>query len=162
MTGNAKKIVHIPYVLYHNFIEESKFDFEEYIAGSAKQNLKCIKEHFKAKDMDVSYSESAIPGIYIIAKNYEFYEKISIIIPFKDKISLLKKCINSIREMTSYPDYEIVLVPNNCEEPESFEYLEKIKSAGCDIEILEYNKFFNFSSLHNEVVNEVKGKIYCC
>ncbi len=55
-------------------------------------------------------------------------EKVSIIIPTKDKVDYLAACITSILEKTSYPDYEIIIVDNGSSDPETLSYLGKLKS----------------------------------
>jgi len=82
---------------------------------------------------------------------------ISIIIPFKDKIELLAKCVFSVLEKTTYNDYEIILVDNQSIENATKLFLKKIKNNP-KIKILSYNKPFNFSAINNFAVQYVEGE----
>jgi GT2 family glycosyltransferase len=82
---------------------------------------------------------------------------ISIIIPFKDKIELLEKCIESIFQKSSYQNYEVILVDNNSKEKKTFVYLESLKN-NVQIEFLKYEEIFNFSAINNFAVEYVNGE----
>jgi len=83
--------------------------------------------------------------------------KISIIIPFCDKIGLLQKCLVSILRKTSYQNYEIILVDNKSKESETSEYLKSSRSNK-KIKILEYSKPFNFSAINNFAAKQTIGE----
>lgn len=83
--------------------------------------------------------------------------KISIIIPFHDHVGLLRRCLKSISEKTSYLDYEILLVDNNSSDKETAGYLKSI-SGDSKISIVEYNKPFNFSAINNFAAEQVSGE----
>ena len=53
---------------------------------------------------------------------------VSILIPNKDQVDSLDKCLRSIEEKTDYHNYEIVIIENNSEKEETFRYYEKISS----------------------------------
>lgn len=82
---------------------------------------------------------------------------ISIIIPFKDKVELLQKCVESILSKTSYQDYELVLVNNGSSEKQTLEYLKSLENDQ-KIRIFKYDKLFNFSAINNFVAKQVKGE----
>jgi GT2 family glycosyltransferase len=84
---------------------------------------------------------------------------ISIIIPTKDKVDLLQQCIDSIQKQTTYPNYEILVIDNNSQLPESFQYFEKLKREG--VQVLTDSRAFNFSALNNMAVQHAKGEYLC-
>ena len=81
---------------------------------------------------------------------------ISIIIPFKDKVQLLEKCLASILKKTSYQDYEVLLIDNQSLETKTLKYLETLKDNP-KISILKYEKPFNFSAINNFAATKAKG-----
>lgn len=83
--------------------------------------------------------------------------KVTIIIPFKDKVSLLQKCMESILQKTSYQDYEVILVDNESKESETLTYLKSLENND-KIRILQYIKPFNFSAINNFAVKHVRGE----
>ncbi|MDD5396687.1 MAG: glycosyltransferase family 2 protein [Candidatus Moranbacteria bacterium] len=82
---------------------------------------------------------------------------ISIIIPFKDKIELLQKCLESILQKTSYENYEVILVDNNSVEEKTDEYLKRFANNE-KIKNLDYADQFNFSAINNFAVKHAKGE----
>lgn len=84
---------------------------------------------------------------------------ISIIIPTKDHIDDLDKCLTSIYSQSSYNNFEIIVVNNNSEEKETFEYLKNIRKTCPDLKVIDLNCEFNFSYLNNyPVKNIAKGE----
>ena len=99
-----------------------------------------------------------IPGVYEIEYDVIGNPKVNILIPNKDGIKFLKKCVNSILEKTTYKNYEIDIIENNSEEKETFEYYEELKKND-KIKILTYpEKGFNYSKIINYGVKNVDGE----
>lgn len=73
---------------------------------------------------------------------------ISIIIPFKDNVELLKQCVFSILEKATYVDYEILLIDNQSTQKETMQFVDKIKNHA-KIKSFKYDKAFNFSAINN-------------
>lgn len=80
---------------------------------------------------------------------------VSIIIPNKDHVEDLSKCICSIKKST-YTNYEILIVENNSENANTFAYYDTIKSS--QIQILHWNNEFNYASINNFAVQKSKGQ----
>lgn len=84
--------------------------------------------------------------------------KVSIIIPNYEHISDLRKCVTSILEISTYPDFEIVIVENNSKSPEIFEYYDSLKSAHSNVRVVTWSgNGFNWSTLNNLGVREASG-----
>ena len=83
--------------------------------------------------------------------------KISIVIPFRDKIEILEKCFESIFEKTKCRNFEIILVNNRSIEEKTLEFVSSIsKREG--IKIINYDKDFNFSAINNYAVSFCEGE----
>jgi O-antigen biosynthesis protein len=89
---------------------------------------------------------------YRIKRDLTAYPKVSIIIPTRDNIKLLKNCISSIKTKTTYKNYELIVVDNNSIEPDTIDYLSKL-----DDTVIKYPNEFNFSEINNLAVNYAKG-----
>jgi GT2 family glycosyltransferase len=85
--------------------------------------------------------------------------KVSIIIPTRDKPQLLRACMESIRENTSYSNYEILIVDNSSIEPETKDLLAKYESEG--VSILQYSSTFNYSAISNFAATKATGDYLC-
>lgn len=85
---------------------------------------------------------------------------VSIIIPTKDKISLLKVCIESLLTITDYENHEIVIVDNQSIKSETHSYLNEL-SKNPLIRVISYNKEFNYSAINNYAVSKTQSDIVC-
>ena len=73
---------------------------------------------------------------------------VSLVIPTRNGLHLIRQCIQSILEKTRYPNFEILIVDNGSDDPETLEYFEE-PGADPRIRILRDDRPFNFSSLNN-------------
>jgi GT2 family glycosyltransferase len=84
-------------------------------------------------------------------------EKVSIIIPSKDKYELISKCIDSIQQYTSYPNYEIIIVDNQSRDAETLAFYQTISLAS-NIRITHFNEPFNYAKAINLGSSQAEGK----
>ena len=84
---------------------------------------------------------------------------VSIIIPTKDMLSVLKRCVDSIRTLTHYKRYEIILVENNSCEKRTFAYYDAITKEDARVRVIkiEMHGQFNFSRVVNEGARHARG-----
>ncbi|MCL4392895.1 glycosyltransferase [Patescibacteria group bacterium] len=150
----TNNIYHIPKILYH-WIKIEGSTSQKYDAKpiASQSSIKALKEYLERNKIKGEVLKDKYPGLFKI--NYEILDnpKVSIIIPTKDKVKYLKKCISSILKKTIYKNYEIFVVDNNSIEDPTFKYykeLEKYKN----IKILYYKKKFNFSAINNFAVSK--------
>ena len=156
-TENTKNIIHIPKILYHwRAHQNSTANVADTKNYAYEAGVKVIAEHLKRTGQEgIVENPGEVPGIYKIKYQIEGKPKVSILIPNKDHWKTLKKCLKSILELTTYENYEIVVIENNSEEPEIFKYYEKLKQNP-KIKILEFKeKGFNYSKLINFGVKNV-------
>lgn len=138
---NAKKIIHISKILYHWRVHrDSTANVADSKPYAYEAGVKVIEKHLERTNKNgvVEYGQD-VPGIYKVKFNVIGNPKVSILIPNKDNINLLRKCIESITKLTTYPNYEIVIIENNSEKKETFEFYKKIVKNK-KVKILNYNK----------------------
>ena len=160
--SNPSQIVHIPKVLYHwraitgsTALAPSEKPYAEIASREA------LKEHLAA--IRVSAWVGASPEVASMNRvRPELIEPaplVSILIPTKDHIDLLKQCIDSLQTKSSYQTYEILVINNNSEKAESFDYFAQLKAAG--VKVLDYPKPFNFSAINNFAAQQAEGEYLC-
>ncbi|OGO15927.1 MAG: hypothetical protein A2Z14_13790 [Chloroflexi bacterium RBG_16_48_8] len=157
-TQKTKKINHIPRVLYH----------WRQIQGSAASDLlakpwvfenqrRCVKAHLEQQGIVDPETTFDSPGFLRVSWPV-VASKVSIIIPTKDKVDLLRRCIESLRENTEYSDYEIILVDNESEEESTIAYYATLKGDS-RIKFVQSPGEFNFSAANNLGAREGEGKL---
>lgn len=160
LTSLAKNVVHIPGIYYywrsHKASVASDISAKPYAIEAARG---AVSEHLRSRGFEnfEVISTRAFETIFRI--KYEITDKgrVSILIPNKDHVSDLKRCIESIRSKTTYDDYEIVIIENNSENPETFEYYRELEKDSL-ITIAYYEGGFNYSAINNFGRSFAKGK----
>jgi len=157
---HTNNIVHIPKVLYHwrkvPGSTAAEFSDKSY---AQEAGVKALRNAMKRRNIQADVSNGKYPGTYKLDYKIINEPLVSIIIPFKDKPELLKMCIESILEKSTYKNFEIVGISNNSEEKETFEEMHRIKELDKRINFYEYNVPFNYSDINNYAVNNhAKGE----
>ncbi len=153
------KIVHIPKILYHWRMHPESTAQNIYIKNYAHEaGLKALKDYLLRKGIEGDVEKGGGVTNYRIIYKLKYYPKISIIIPFRDKYKLLKKCVESIINKSSYKNYELILISNNSTEKSMFDYLKKLEKNSL-IKIIEYNEPFNYSKVNNYAVKHSNGEV---
>jgi GT2 family glycosyltransferase len=85
---------------------------------------------------------------------------VSIVVPTRDKVDLLRKCVDSILERTTYAAYEIVIVDNQSKDPATLEYFASVDKHS-HVHVLKHDCPFNYSHINNEAVRQCRGELVC-
>ncbi|MCM1989284.1 glycosyltransferase family 2 protein [Oceanirhabdus seepicola] len=146
---NTNEIYHIPKVLYHWRVHEqstaNSLGSKKYAIDAGKRAL---EEHLLRVNINANVElHKQIVCVYRVKYKILKYSKVSIVIANKDHKEDLEKCINSIFR-NSYRNYEIIIVENNSESKEIFEYYKNI-SKNNKIKILCWENEFNYSAINN-------------
>ena len=105
-------------------------------------------------------SKGEFLGLYRTKFLRDYDPLISIIIPNKDHIDDLKRCIDSIEAKSTYTNYEYIIVENNSEEKETFAYYEQLEAVNPKVHVVYYKGHFNYSSINNFGVQYAKGEYF--
>lgn len=160
-TDNTNAIYHIPKVLYHWRMAQGSTALSvgaKSYADNAGQEA--LKNHVKRRKINAE-----VVGIPERPTNYRLKYatpndlKISIIIPFKDKINYLKKLIPSIVRNSKGVNYEVILLSNNSVEQATKQYVKKLTELHKNIRAYNYNKPFNWSAINNYGRTKSTGNI---
>lgn len=160
LTQKAEKIVHVPKILYywrsHAGSVASGIDAKTYAIDAAKG---AIAEHLKGygyKDFEIE-STRAFATIFRIRYAITERPKVSIVIANKDHVEDLSRCVESIINVSTYDNYEIVIVENNSETQEIRTYYEEIMQHP-NVRVVEYKGGFNYSKINNLGVSHATGE----
>lgn len=152
-------VLHIPQVLYHwRMAEGSTASGQEQKPYATEAARKALQEHFDNQGLQVQVSGSG-GGIY--RHRWPMPQPqplVSLIIPTRDGYELLKTCIDSIVQRTTYSHYEILLVDNQSTCARTLAYMDDLIAAGT-ARVLRYNHSFNYSAINNFAVQHAKGSI---
>ena len=74
---------------------------------------------------------------------------VSILIPNKDHVDDLEKCLFSLYSKTRYEAFEVIVIENNSTDPATKAYYEKLPDRYANCRVVAYSGGFNFSRINN-------------
>ena len=160
LTDRAKRIVHVPKLLYywrsHAGSTAADINAKPYAVESARG---AVADHLRKHGFSrfTITSTRAFDTIFKITYEILGQPKISIVIPNKDHVEDLRRCITSIVEKSTWDNYEILVVENNSSAREIFSYYEVI-SNNPRIRVLTCEGEFNYSRVNNFGVSQAEGE----
>jgi GT2 family glycosyltransferase len=147
------QIFHLPKILYHQHVPQSRYP-KDYKADYAhKLERMALDEHIKRIGINAEVINGLFDGSFRVRRKILKDSKVSIIIPTKDRIDYLQRCIESITTKTTYQNYEIIIVDNGSSQPELLDYLND-----CPHVVLPFPGEFNFSSINNYAAAQASGE----
>lgn len=159
LTDRAKKVVHIPRILYywrsHPGSVASDITAKPYAIAAAKG---AVADHLKRHGFEHFQitSTRAFETIFKIRYQIIGSPLISIIIANKDHAADLRACITSILEKSTYENFEIIVVENNSREKETFDYYRELAEEE-KVRVITFEGGFNYSAVNNLGASTAKG-----
>jgi GT2 family glycosyltransferase len=154
---DVKQIAHLPLILYHWRVHvkstSMSSDSKPYamIAGA-----RAINEHFQRTGVNgrVELFDYGYKPFYDLPTPPPF---VSIIIPTRNSHTLVKQCIDSIHNISTYPSYEIILIDNGSDDFESIQQWRLLEKQG--VRVLRDDGPFNYSALNNRAAAIAVGEV---
>ncbi len=163
LTDNAKKIVHVPKLMYywrsHAGSVASGVGAKPYAVAAAKG---AVSEHLKKHGFEHFQitSTRACETIFRIRYQIIGNPKISIVIANKDHAEDLRRCVESVVNKSTYENYEIIIVENNSTTEEIRKYYNELQTGefADKIKVVQYEGRFNYSKVNNLGVKHADGE----
>ncbi|WP_010312499.1 glycosyltransferase family 2 protein [Synechococcus sp. CB0101] len=156
-----EQIVHIPRVLYHWRVHPQS------TAGGAKAKPytvqaaeRAISEHLQRRALPLRQISWTPVGFRAELALPELPPRVSVIIPTRNGLQVLRPCLISLLERTRYPDFEVLVVDNGSDDPATLQFLAGLEQQG-QIRVLPDPSPFNYSALNNRAVNHASGELIC-
>lgn len=154
----ANAVHHIPKVLYRwRSHAGSTAEAPEAKLYAFEAGKRAIEAHYKRMGLDAAVEHGDDWGFYKTTYAVHGNPLLSIVIPNKDHIADLKKCMDAIDEKSAYRNYEYVIVENNSEYEETFRFYEEIAQRE-NVQVLYWKDEFNYSEINNFGVRHANGE----
>jgi O-antigen biosynthesis protein len=158
LAEHAPKLHHIPRVFYHwRQVEGSAARDANAKPWAYAAQERCIKAHLRR--LGVTDAQITFPRLGTVRIVWPPQQaKVSIIIPTKNNLSLLRACLDSIFSKTTYPDYEILVVDNQSDDPAMETYYESL-AQNERVRVLRYPHPFNYQTINNWAARQSAGDV---
>ncbi len=157
-TEKARKIGHVPRVLYHWRTHRASTSdnpvSKMYAFDAGKRAIEAHLERCGEKGI-VSHTKDL--GFYRVEYPIEGNPLVSVIIPNKDHADILKRCLDSLFQKTTWKNYEIIICENGSVEDATFAYYEELKKRE-NVRIISWDQGFNYSAINNYAAGYAKGE----
>ena len=159
---DAGHIYHIPKILYHwRMVEGSTALSSGAKSYATEAGLKALNDYLCVNNILASVDHSSRENFYKVSYLLpEEAPKVSIIIPTRDGLDVLKPCIDTLMNTTAYKNYEIVILDNGSEKQETLNYLKEL-SAKPNVQVIRDEGEFNYSRINNLAVSHSSGELIC-
>ncbi|OIP72566.1 MAG: hypothetical protein AUK43_02820 [Oscillatoriales cyanobacterium CG2_30_40_61] len=159
-TEKTDKIAHIPKVLYHwRMHSGSTAGGSEAKPYAYEASKKAIQDAVERRgETGIVTGVPGFLGHHLVRYEITNYKKVSIVIPTRDLGEVLDRCLESIFTLTTYPNYEVIVIDNGSVQ----DYTFKVFSKWSDQETSRFKCYrldipFNFSTINNYGVSQATG-----
>ena len=157
----ARSIHHVPHILYHwRMSASSTASNVQSKSYATDAGMLALNEHLKRLGVDATVTPHKLFTSYQVTYTIpDEHPLVSILIPSKDHIDVLDTCLKSILGKTSYDNYEIIIIENNSELDETFDYYQRTTERYANrLRVVYWPGEFNFSKLMNFGARHATGE----
>jgi len=118
-----------------------------------------VAEHLQRLGIPHAVEAGVLPGFNRVRYLHTQQPLVSIIVPTRDQLPMLNGLIDSLLAKTSYPNYELLIVDNDSQEPAACAYLDGIERLNsAQVRVLRYPHPFNYSAINNFAATQARGE----
>jgi len=151
-------VVHLPKVIYHRHPSRPATPADALRSETRESAMAWLVDSLAAGASIEPVS--GFPGLLRACWPLpEHLPKVSIIIPTRDQVKLLRTCVEGVLTGTDYPNMEVIIVDNESSEPETLQYLEELKTR--NVRILPHPFQFNYPAVNNRAAEIATGELVC-
>ncbi len=155
---DAKRIVHIPSILYHRPLKCRRQVAPEQAQSRLQQRRAILGDVLCQTGSDVALAEGPFGLNRLLWAEPSEWPHVTLVIPTRDSSSLLRECVHSLFTRTSYPNFDLIVVDNGSVEAETHRYFAELGRLG-NVAVLSVPGPFNFSRLNNVAIHAARGDI---
>ncbi|HNQ05280.1 MAG TPA: glycosyltransferase [Thiobacillaceae bacterium] len=151
------QVGHLADVLYHRHEAGGHSRREsEAVWAAARDSL---AGHLARLGLAADIGDGLLPGSFRIRYHIRGKPLVSVIVPTKNKVELLRTCLTSLIEGTGYSHCEVLVVDNGSDDADALAYLQALRDLGSNsLKVLSFPGSFNFSAMNNMAAREARGE----
>ena len=157
----AGGIRHVPRILYHEYLDAEAGNLDK-TSLSRQATAACIavRDHLARRGINATVRESdEMSGSLRVRYALPIPPpEVTLVIPTRNGLELLRRCLDSIEASTGYPCYDIIIVDNGSDDPATVNYLKLLQDKP-GLQIIRDDGSFNFSRLNNLAVKHARGTV---
>jgi GT2 family glycosyltransferase len=149
---SSSEILHLPKVLFHIKSRQKNWG---YLRDGQDTHQKWLQAYLRESGFDgVDFERDRGTYAKVIWESKKPF--VSIIVPTKDHLSLLRACVTSLIEKTTYENYELIIVDTGSSGEAVHQYYDEIRGLK-QVSIHHFEEAFNYSQVNNYGARESNG-----
>jgi len=148
VTEATGQVAHIPLPLYSwRKVPGSAAAHLDYKTYAYEAGTRALEEALRRRGVEGTVEPGLVRGRYRVRYSIRGNPQVVVIVPTRDRLDLLHPCLESVRERSTYQNYEVVVVDNDSQEPDTLTYLRSIPGR-----VIRYPGPFSYSKMMNAAV----------
>ena len=153
-TELVPRVGHVADVLYSwRMVAGSAALSADYKPLAREAGRRAVSEALARRGRNARVEFGAGPGLYNVHDEIANRPVVDIVIPTRDRLRLLRRCVRSIEELSTYGAYRITIVDNRSRDPKTLEYLANVRHR-----VIAFDAPFNFSAIVNRAADASTGE----
>jgi O-antigen biosynthesis protein len=142
----SAQVMHVPHVLVHQAPR----------ALQASCDAQAVRRHLLALGHQVETSQAPC-GVKTRFTVTTPEPSVSVIIPTRNGLDLLRTCVSTLQQKTAYANFNITVVDNGSDDPACLAYLQALSKQD-RVKVLRDDRPFNYAQLNNAAVQQCRGE----
>ncbi|WP_444888136.1 glycosyltransferase family 2 protein [Microbulbifer sp. JMSA008] len=158
---DSSNVVHIPEILYHwRAISGSTAQESNAKGYAATAGLQAVSDYLKREKLSATAEPGTAPNSYRVRWSIpEPAPLVSLLVPTRDGIDILRPCVEAILCKTNYSNFELIILDNQSRCKETLQFLDEIRNTDSRVSVHRWDHPFNYSAINNYGVSLAKGEI---
>ncbi|WP_444903964.1 glycosyltransferase [Microbulbifer sp. CnH-101-E] len=154
-------VVHIHEILYHwRAISGSTAQESNAKGYAATAGLQAVSDYLKREKLSATAEPGTAPNSYRVRWSIpEPAPLVSLLVPTRDGIDILRPCVEAILSKTNYSNFELIILDNQSRCKETLKFLDEIRNTDSRVSVHRWDHPFNYSAINNYGVSLAKGEI---
>ena len=148
----SSAIGHLAEIVFHGEPIQEK-------EGESERRAGVIRGHLLRSNITANVVNGILPGSLRVQYLHKASPLVTIIVPTKNQMPMLSRCIETLMEVTAYKNYELLIVDNQSTDADAVLYLQGLADMNLpSLQVLSYPHAFNFADMNNLAVREARGE----
>ena len=156
-TEVARRVVHIPKVLYHwRMVAGSAAGDPDAKPWAYSASRRALQDAVERRGIDGTVDTGPFLGAYHVRRSIQGSPTVAVVIPFRDQAAMTLDCLESLERSPGYAISEVILIDNGSTEPET-RALRRVLEQRPRTRVLDDPRPFNWSAMNNTAVAQSRA-----
>jgi O-antigen biosynthesis protein len=151
-----QRAIHVPHVLLHRVAERPLPPEPPPPADDVQR--RAIEQHLQRCGLAARVEANAGGGAWVRYRCRDPAPKVSLIVPTRNGLRLLRQCVDSVLTRTDYPNFEILIIDNGSDDADTLHYLRTV-TDDARVRVQRDDRPFNFAALNNGALAHCRGEL---